>query len=175
MAAEVAAARIRPAISADLNGVVAIERTSFSDPPWSRAAFASLIGDPQGQFLVAIIEDPPQDTVAGLPGSAALRSTVAGYVVTWVAADEGDLSNLAVAPQMRRRGLGGRLLNAAIDSARAAGVRVLYLEVRESNAIALSLYASRRFVAVGRRQRYYRQPIEDALILCLDVSSPSGA
>ncbi len=173
MAGEVTAARIRPATSADLDGVVAIERTSFSDPPWSRAAFASLIGDPQGQFLVAIIEDPA--TVAGLPGSRSERSVVVGYVVTWVAAEEADLSNLAVAPQMRRRGLGGRLLDAAIDSARAAGVRALYLEVRESNAIALRLYASRRFAAVGRRQRYYRQPVEDALILCLDVSSPSGA
>jgi ribosomal-protein-alanine N-acetyltransferase len=172
MAGEVAAARIRPATSADLDGVVAIERTSFSDPPWSRATFASLIGDPQGQFLVAIIEDPV--TGAGLPGSHS-RSTVVGYVVTWVAADEGDLSNLAVAPQMRRRGLGGRLLDAAIDRARAAGVRALYLEVRESNTIALRLYASRRFAAVGRRQRYYRQPVEDALILCLDMSLPSGA
>ncbi len=95
--------------------------------------------------------------------------------MTWVAADEGDLSNLAVVPEMRRRGLGGRLLDAAIAGAQTAGVRVLYLEVRESNATALRLYASRRFAMVGRRQRYYRQPVEDALILCLDMSSRPAA
>jgi ribosomal-protein-alanine N-acetyltransferase len=166
---EMLAVRIRPASAADLDRVVAIERVSFSDPPWSRASFASLIDDPHAQFLVATV-----GSAEATAGSRRLHSTgsvVAGYVVTWVAADEGDLSNLAVAPDLRRNGVGGQLLDAAIESARAAGVRALYLEVRESNAVALHLYASRGFGAVGRRQRYYRQPVEDALILCLDPSS----
>jgi len=173
MAGEGLVVRIRRATTADLDGVLAIERVSFSDPPWSRAAFASLIGDPQAQFLVAIHEGP--EPLAGQRGGSPPRSTVVGYVVTWVAGDEGDLSNLAVAPEMRRRGLGGRLLDAAIQSALAAGVRALYLEVRESNAIALRLYASRRFAAVGRRRRYYRQPLEDALILCVNLLTSPGA
>ena len=173
MAVEAAAVRIRPATAADLDGVLAIERVSFSDPPWSRASFASLVGDPQAQFLVATVEGA--DAVAGQrPGRPPIAAVV-GYVVTWVAADEGDLSNLAVVPEMRRRGLGGRLLDAAIERAQRAGVRALYLEVRESNATALRLYASRRFASVGRRQRYYRQPVEDALILCLDMSSLPAA
>ncbi len=173
MAAEAATVRIRPATAADLDGVVAIERVSFSDPPWSRASFASLVRDPQAQFLVATLD--ATDATAGQRLGRPTISSVVGYVVTWVAADEGDLSNLAVVPEMRRRGLGGRLLDAAIAGAQAAGVRALYLEVRESNATALRLYASRRFATVGRRQRYYRQPVEDALILCLDMSSRSAA
>jgi ribosomal-protein-alanine N-acetyltransferase len=173
MAAEAATVRIRPATAADLDGVLAIERVSFSDPPWSRASFAALIGDPQAHFLVATVEGA--DAMVGRGAGHPVASAVVGYVVTWVAADEGDLSNLAVVPEMRRRGLGGRLLDAAIERARAAGVRALYLEVRESNATALRLYSSRRFASVGRRQRYYRQPVEDALILCLDVSSRPAA
>jgi [ribosomal protein S18]-alanine N-acetyltransferase len=161
MAPETARALIRPATVADLDGVVAIERISFSDPPWSRASFASLLGDPHAQFLVAILDGET-------------RQRLGGYVVTWTVADEGDLSNLAVAPEIRHRGLGRRLLEAAITNARRSHVRSLYLEVRESNAIALRLYASRGFVHVGRRRRYYRQPVEDALILCLDVSAEPG-
>ena len=172
MMRETLAAHIRPATALDLDGVVAIERISFSDPPWSRSSFASLISDPHARFLVASVGGP-EDAIGERRDFCSSPAVIAGYVVVSVAADEGDLSNLAVAPEMRRHGVGGRLLDAAIQSAHDAGVRALYLEVRESNAGALRLYASRGFAPVGRRQRYYRQPVEDALILCLDVSRRS--
>jgi [ribosomal protein S18]-alanine N-acetyltransferase len=168
---------IRPATDRDLDGVVAIERVSFSDPPWSRSSFASLLGDPQVQFLVATLNDRgPGFGVLGLGTNASAGSvktsgsSIAGYVVTWVVFDQGDLSNLAVDPRLRRRGIGRRLLEAAIAGARVAGARALFLEVRESNAVALSLYSSRGFSQVGRRRGYYRQPVEDALVLRLDLT-----
>ena len=86
-------------------------------------------------------------------GKAATGSAdrIAGYVVTWVVFDEGDLSNLAVDPGLRRRGIGRRLLDAAVAGAQTAGAHALFLEVRESNALALQLYSGRGFSRVGRR------------------------
>jgi ribosomal-protein-alanine N-acetyltransferase len=144
---------LRPAAATDLDAIVAIERVSFSDPPWSRQSFASLLGDPRVRFTVACAPD------------------VVGYVVTWVVADEAEVANLAVAPDRRRRGVGRRLLDGALADAQAVGVRSLYLEVRESNTAARALYSTRGFLTVGRRSAYYRNPVEDALLLRYDAGS----
>ena len=94
---------------------------------------------------------------------------IAGYVVALEAADEGEILNLAVAPAGRRRGLGRALVEAMLDALRSRGVGQVYLEVRESNATARALYASRGFKEVGRRKEYYRRPVEDAIVLRLDA------
>lgn len=90
---------------------------------------------------------------------------VAGYVVTRAMADEGEILNLAVAADQRRRGVGRRLAGTALEQLAASGARTVYLEVRESNAAARRLYGSLGFAEVGRRQGYYRRPTEAALIL----------
>ena len=143
---------LRRATAEDLDAVVMIERVSFSDPPWSRRSFASLLDDPRVRFSVACLPS------GGGP-------VVAGYVVTWLVADEAELANLAVAPDRRRQGIGRYLLDAAMAEAVAGGAASLYLEVRESNVAARALYGARGFVAVGRRASYYRNPAEDALLL----------
>ena len=86
-------------------------------------------------------------------------------VHAWFVLDEGEVANLAVAPGLRRRGVGSTLLDAAIRESQSRGVSNLYLEVRESNQSARRLYASRGFDEVSRRKAYYRSPVEDALIL----------
>lgn len=143
------AAVIRRAGSADIDRISAIEDQSFTDP-WSRRAFQNLLGDRRVHFAVA---------VAG--------ADVVGYVVAWFVADEGEIANVAVAPEARGRGIGAALVDSVIDIARTRGATTLYLEVRDSNARARRLYASRGFVEVGRRSRYYRRPVEDALVLRL--------
>jgi ribosomal-protein-alanine N-acetyltransferase len=111
-----------------------------------------LLDDPRVRFSVACLPD------GGVPA-------VAGYVVIWLVADEAELANLAVAPDRRRQGIGQYLLDAAMAEAVAGGAVSLYLEVRESNVAARALYGGRGFVAVGRRASYYRNPVEDALLL----------
>ncbi len=143
-------ARVRPAGREDLERIVAIERASFSDP-WRPSSFASLIGDPRVLFLVAELPELP----------------VAGYLVTWFAADEGEIANLAVAADARRRGVARALLGGVLEEARSREASALYLEVRESNEAARRLYESHGFSAVGRRRNYYRLPLEDALVLRL--------
>src|SRR3989441_5584572 len=114
--ATAAPCQIRPAEPADVAPVVAIERAVFSDP-WSANDFTEClaVGVP---FLVAL--DGPD---------------VAGYAVAHAAADEGEILNLGVAPRHRRRGVGRALVERTLDGLRSRGVSVVYLEVRESNAL----------------------------------------
>ena len=139
----------RPAEPADLAAVLEIERESFSDP-WSTAAFRSAVTAPHVYFLVAIGREPQR---------------LLGYLVAWFAADEGEIANIAVAPAARQLGVGRRLLDAAVRQARERGVATMFLEVRESNVAARTLYESRGFAPVGRRRHYYQKPSEDALVM----------
>jgi ribosomal-protein-alanine N-acetyltransferase len=141
--------RIQPAVVEDVPRIAAIERLAFSDP-WPAAAFSGLLGRDYLFFGVA-------REYAGAP--------VAGYVVAIFAGGEGEIANLAVAPEFRRTGIGARLVGAVLEEAARRGADGLYLEVRESNAEARRLYASAGFGEVGRRRGYYRRPVEDALIL----------
>ena len=150
---EVGAARlgvvaIRPAAVGDVDAIHAIEKASFADP-WSRRSFDALLSEPAVYFRVA----------DAAPGE------VAGYVVAWCVVDEAEIANVAVAAPMRGRGVGAALLDAALAHAAHVGCRHAFLEVRESNAAARALYASRGFTQVGRRRGYYRHPVEDALVL----------
>jgi len=129
--------------------VHAIEQRVFADP-WSTQDFRDCVSF--AQFLVA--ED---------------ADTVAGYVVALDAADEGEILNLAVAESGRRRGLGRALVREILQALSRRGVRHVYLEVRESNAPARALYEAFGFREVGRRKRYYRRPIEDAIVLRHDA------
>ncbi len=140
---------VRPARRDDVDDIVAIERRAFNDP-WSAGSFRALVGNPLVHFLVA--EDP-------------ITGQIFGYVVAWVVVDEAEIANLAVSDDARRAGIGARLLDQAIDAAKQRNCRVVFLEVRESNTAAKALYASRGFEVAGRRMKYYRKPVEDALVL----------
>ena len=118
----------------------------FSDP-WSANDFVDSIsaGVP---FLVATAGDQ-----------------VAGYAVAHYAGDEGEILNLGVGTAHRRRGIGRALVEEILRMLGRRGVRSAYLEVRESNSAAQRLYEALGFTKVGLRTRYYRRPVEDAVIL----------
>jgi ribosomal-protein-alanine N-acetyltransferase len=138
--------------SADITAIAGIERRSFSDP-WSESSFQELLAHSRMYFACV------RQAAGGAPRPAL------GYVVAWFAGGQGEIANLAVDPDARGRGLGSRLLDAALDEARRHGVEEVFLEVRDSNTRARQLYESRGFAEVGRRRRYYRRPAEDAVIL----------
>lgn len=142
---------IRPMQYDDLDRVCAIENVSFTCP-WTRESFRRLVPRKDADMLVAEV-----------------GASVAGYAVIWYAGDDAELGNLAVAPECRQRGIGRQLLDAAIEQARARGMRRLFLEVRVSNAVAEALYRSRGFVPVGIRPRYYQRPVEDARVMRLSL------
>lgn len=90
---------------------------------------------------------------------------ISGLVVFRTMADEAEILNLAVEASRRRQGIGWLLVQTAIAECKAAGVRAIFLEVRESNEGARKLYARAGFKEGGRRLAYYREPTEDALVL----------
>jgi ribosomal-protein-alanine N-acetyltransferase len=139
---------LRRAVAADLPFVAEIERNSFSDP-WSMASFRAALGEERVLFVVA--ESPSGELL--------------GYVVAWSTVDEAELANLAVVPTARGAGVGKALVDAALRYGKEKGCVCLFLEVRESNAAARAVYVARGFEQVSRRRRYYRDPVEDALVL----------
>ena len=148
-----AGVRVRLATATDLPAVAAIEQAAFSDP-WSPSSYRALLGTPAACFSVA--------DYGGL---------VVGHSVAWFAADEAELANLAVGAPWRGRGVGALLVDAVLSMAAQRGAATVYLEVRESNVAGRRLYASRHFAEVGRRRRYYRNPVEDALVLARPLAA----
>jgi len=90
---------------------------------------------------------------------------ISGLIVFRNMADEAEILSLAVEASQRRQGIGWFLVQKAIAECRAAGVRTIFLEVRESNEGARRLYGRAGFKEGGRRAEYYREPTEDALVL----------
>lgn len=139
--------RIVPMAESHLDALARIEKLCFSQP-WSRAGLRDELTNPAACFLAAEC------------GGAAV-----GYAGMFCAADECYVANVAVHPDFRGRGIGGRLLRALEESAKERGGAFLSLEVRESNLPALALYRSHGFVRAGLRKNFYREPVENALIL----------
>ena len=75
------------------------------------------------------------------------------------------MMNVAVHPDFRKRGIATALIVGLVEELRKQGSHCLTLEVRASNAPAISVYSALEFREVGRRRNYYRNPREDALIL----------
>jgi [ribosomal protein S18]-alanine N-acetyltransferase len=138
---------LRPAVASDVGRLVTIERAAFSDP-WPASSFRALLVAPTTRLTVAEVD-----------------GQLVGYSVVMQVLDEAELANIAVDASARRRGVGRRLLCALLDRATAEGVAAMYLEVRESNTAARTLYADHGFREVSRRRAYYRDPDEDALVL----------
>lgn len=97
--------------------------------------------------------------------TAEAAGDVIGYIGMMYVLDEGYISNVAVHPLWRRRGVADALLDALIERARQKILSFLTLEVRESNAPAIALYEKHGFRSVGRRKNYYEKPTEDAILM----------
>jgi ribosomal-protein-alanine N-acetyltransferase len=147
--------RIRPASLADVPSLTELERVCFTDP-WTAAGIRETIQYETARAFVA--EDQNQ---------------IVGYVMARISGEEGEILDLAVRPELRRRGIGRQLLLSVWNALGSEGVRELYLEVRESNCAAIELYRGHGFRPVGLRPRYYRNPAEDAIVLRAALS-PCG-
>ena len=138
---------LRAVAPSDVPAIAAIEARAFSDP-WPASAFLELLQRPHARLM----------------GAFDASGTLCGYCVLLHVMDEGEIANIAVAPATRR-GIAARLLDDALEAARAMELAALFLEVRMSNDAARNLYDSRGFEPVGCRRAYYREPLEDALVL----------
>jgi [ribosomal protein S18]-alanine N-acetyltransferase len=137
---------VRPMTASDTSAAHLILKESPEASIWSRES---------------LLESVSQ----GIVWAAELDGRVAGILIGRVASDEFEILNLAVAKACRRRGIATQLVKFAREYASAAGARRTYLEVRASNAGGIDFYTHMGFRECGRRLNYYRDPIEDAVLL----------
>jgi len=133
----------------DIPQVHLVERKCFPTNPWSKNIFLSeLTRNDSAIYIVAVVQE-----------------RIVGYAGMWIILDEGHITNVAVDPAFRRRGIGQGLLDQLTQYALGRGAVAMTLEVRISNAVAQSLYRKLGFVPRGIRKQYYQDNKEDALIM----------
>lgn len=132
-----------------LPAVAELERLCFPEEPWSEQSLRLLLS--QGGVGVVAEEE----------------GRVVAYGGMTLVLDEGSVTNVAVHPDRRHRGLGRAVVRALKKEALAFGIERIYLEVRTSNLPAISLYQSEGFTPCGTRKNFYRHPTEDALLMVL--------
>ncbi len=145
--------RIEPMREEDLDEVLAIERASFRSP-WSRQAFLYELRDNRvAQLWVARVTEGVH------------RERVVAYLCLWRVADEVHVTNFAVHPDLRHRGIGRHLMGTLLEHYRRQGATRAALEVRPSNHEARRLYEAFGFRQVGLRKGYYFDTGEDAVLM----------
>ena len=137
-----------PLLPAHIDQMEQIEIECFS-VPWSRAALEEELENPYAHYVVCT------------DGAG----NVLGYIGSRIVLDSADITNVAVRPVYRRRGIARQLVGRMLEQMAEKGVTGVLLEVRESNLPAQNCYAQAGFTVVGRRKNYYELPKEDALLM----------
>ena len=137
-----------------IDEVVEIENKSFKTP-WSKDAFVSEIERNKcAKYRVLMIGDGDENS-----------NRIAAYGGLWHVVDEGHITNIAVHPDFRERGLGAAIVEDMIICARKMQISALTLEVRTGNTAALKLYKKYGFKEIALRKNYYADTGEDAIIM----------
>jgi [ribosomal protein S18]-alanine N-acetyltransferase len=141
----------RSMVPADLDEVMAIERTSFRHP-WSCNFFLEELQVACARSILAQVNDK-----------------IVGYVLFWLLPEAVDIHNIAVHIEFRRQRIGQALLQQVLEQARSRDSSRVTLEVRVSNLPAQKLYESVGFVIQGLRKGYYSDDGEDAVVMALEL------
>ncbi|MGN0996803.1 MAG: ribosomal protein S18-alanine N-acetyltransferase [Candidatus Ventricola sp.] len=144
---------IRAIREADVAQIHEIETLCFA-MPWSEES---------------ILHDVRENVVARWLVLDDGEGRVLAYAGMWLVIDEAHVCNVAVHPDVRRRGYGRRIFQALMALAQESGMGMITLEVRRSNLAAQSLYHACGMLDVGYRKRYYEDNREDALIMYCDL------
>lgn len=174
----------------DIPQVVEIEKIAFSRP-WSKSIFKATLLLPYAAYYVAVEDGESSgsgedasgpseedsdsgEEASGPRGEAghslfwsdeAARQKIVGMCGVKKIFEEGEISNVAVHPDFRGKGLSRKMLEMLMSEAREDGVQAFTLEVRAGNGIAIRLYESLGFRTEGVRREYYDHPVEDGLIM----------
>lgn len=169
----------------ELDQAAALERACFGSQAWSEQALADAAGNENALYLVMLETGTEDETgLTGAPSGCSRmiskgsgqdlfektrEPVVVGYCGVWLSFEEGEIMNVAVREEFRRRGCAGRLLRELISQAKERGVSRFILEVREGNDPAIRLYESLGFQRAGVRKNFYSDPRENALILLKEI------
>ena len=130
-----------------LDELVKLEKICFSQP-WSYQSLEEELSNDTAYFFTALDGEK-----------------VIGYIGLYIVCESCFVSNIAVFPEYRRKGVATALIERACECAKEHGTDFISLEVRPSNVSALALYEKFGFEEMGLRKNYYRNPTEDALIM----------
>lgn len=152
---------VRPVTAFDLALLAALHAEIFKAPwdqPWSAQSFAEILAMPGAHgWLMSSGETP------------------LGFLLARFILDEGEILLTGIVPGARRHGHAARLMRIVMESARAAGLRTLFLEHAAGNEAAGALYGRFGFTRIGRRRAYYERRgggREDAVTLRCELDSP---
>ena len=138
---------IRKANREDSEGIYRLEIDTFSIP-WSKEAIVKGFENTFANYFIA--EEDNQ---------------IIGYIGVWKVLEEGQITNIAVHKDYRRRGIGKELIKTLMNFGREEKIEVFLLEVRKSNEAAKKLYEQMGFTHLGIRKNYYQKPTEDAVLM----------
>ena len=146
---------LRPMSIDDLDAIMRIEPTLYSHP-WTRGNFSDSLNSGYSAWVLYDVNK---------------QNDIIGYALMMIVIDEAHLLNISVAKTYQKQGFGKLLLNHIMDKARSYGAANMFLEVRVSNASAISLYEAIGFNEMAIRRAYYptsspeKNGREDALLM----------
>ena len=139
--------------------------------PEDAAAVAGILAQsPEAVFWPAASVREVLEWQGVLGIASEVRGQIVGFLIARQVKEEAEVLNVAVTPEMRGRGEGGALLRTAVAELRKRRVGRIFLEVRESNAAGIAFYSRHSFSPVGRREGYYRDPVEAAIVMEIRLS-----
>jgi [ribosomal protein S18]-alanine N-acetyltransferase len=159
---------IRHAIPADIPHILELEHDCPTAAHWTEKQYQQAFQHNSAVERLCLVAKDESTPSASASSRAA--SGIAGFLVARRVDREWELENIVVAPALRRTGLGQRLLENLLMEVRAINGDRVFLEVRESNTAARSLYEKMGFLETGRRRSYYSNPQEDAVLYLLQRS-----
>jgi ribosomal-protein-alanine N-acetyltransferase len=152
-----AALTIRPMQTGDIHRLIQIANQLPQAPHWPATAYQSALNLNLAPRRLALVAE------------SIASGEILGFIVASLVAGEAELESVAVALDSQRHGLGAELLDNLLASLKSASIARINLEVRASNHPALALYARHGFTETGRRIAYYADPVEDAVLMHLDL------
>lgn len=151
--------RIRPLDSSSIGEVIALAEISALSP-WTAQNYLDEIKMPGSIML--IIESSDRHMLGFIVGRIVPSSDDPDST-------DAEIYNIAIEPGSRRKGIGMSLMNEFLTRARESQVRSVWLEVRESNEAAIEFYESFEFETTASRPAFYRDPVEAAVLMRLDI------
>lgn len=148
--------KVRAMTVADIPAVVDIEKESFATP-WTPHAFRLELKNALAVYRVVEVE-----------------KKVAAYGGMWLILDEAHMTNIAVHPRFRGRGIGKKVMEVFMEEARLRHLKRMTLEVRKQNHVAIALYTQLGFLLADIRPGYYQDTGEDALVMRVDLALKKG-
>jgi ribosomal-protein-alanine N-acetyltransferase len=143
--------------SADLDSVFEIARSLPQAPQWPRSTYQTALNrENLPQRIPLVVED-------------AITNELAGFAIASFIPPDAELETIAVAAELQRRGIARQMFQALSDELRRNRITDLVLEVRASDQPAQVFYSALGFAQVGLRPRYYADPVEDAILMSLNL------